>query len=128
MDLKLGEIRRSFPTERSFANFFRNVIIQKMPRERWTPDKVVEFIQGCREQGGIPFFYTGYSGDFIIDDKPAVRTACWGGVGPEMSKMFTHVPEDIFETMKKRSGDWHFIVIRYRPDLYDKLISMPVKL
>jgi len=119
-------MKGEFPSETAFATFLKKTLIPSQPRTKWTAEQVVEFIKGCRESGGIPFFFTGYSGDFVVDMEPAVKASCLGGVDSPRGGIFTHVPEETFDTIKKRSGDWHFLVTRHRPDLYEGLISRPV--
>jgi hypothetical protein len=52
---------------------------------------------------------------------------CWAGTDPK-SKLFVGVPKDIFNEMKMRSGDWHFILTRYAKEKYAEALKYPVKI
>ncbi|MBW2672721.1 MAG: hypothetical protein JRD89_04785 [Deltaproteobacteria bacterium] len=85
-------------------------------RYKWEKDAVVDFILSCREQGGIPIFKTRFANVSLgVDGKPAVLAVCWGGMGPELSRVFTDVPSEIREEMEKRASDWLWLLERYAP-------------
>jgi len=125
---EIGKLKESFPTEEEFRKFFRKVIEVKLPKIEWNPENIVKFIEGCRMSEGIPMFRTGYGGeDFEFAGKKAAMGVCWGGTDTG-SFLFVNIPEDEFEELKSRSGDWHILAIRYAPEKYKKLVKYPVRL
>lgn len=127
-EFRFKELKGVFPTEEEFVRVLRGVITVHLPREKWVPDKVVEYIRGCRMSGGIPMFKTGYAGqEFREDSKPASMAVCWGGTNGG-SKMFTDIPEDIFSEMKAKVGDWKWLLSKYAPAEVEKLKGIPVKI
>jgi len=86
------------------------------PAYKWEADRVVDFILSCRKQGGIPIFKTRFaSTHFEVEKKPAVLGVCWGGMGPELSRVFTDVPSEIREEMERKASDWLWLLERYAP-------------
>ena len=118
-----------FPTEKIFRKFFREKILQHRPMVEWNKENLEKAIEGCRADGGIPMFLTGYAGeDLQVGGKPASLMKCWGGKNGFTSVLLTDVPKEDFEEMKKRSGDWHFLSVKYFPEKYKKLLEFPVVL
>lgn len=113
-----------FPSESIFRKFFREKILQHKPAVEWNKENLEKAIEGCRADGGIPMFLTGYAGeDLKIGNKKASLMKCWGGRNGFKSVLFYDVPEEDFKTMKERSGDWHFLAIKYFPEKYKDLVE-----
>ncbi|MFQ6067992.1 MAG: hypothetical protein ACE5KD_00455 [Candidatus Bathyarchaeia archaeon] len=128
VEFGLRKIKESFPDEESFRKFVRESLIKHRPKEEWSPKGVTDYIMQCRSASGIPMFRTGYGGeDFEVEGKKAVMAVCWAGTDPD-SKLFINVPEEIHTRMKLRSGDWHFLMAEFRPDLYAEAKKYPVKI
>lgn len=116
-----------FDTEELFRKFFKQKILQTKPVVEWNKENLEKAIEGCRADGGIPMFLTTYAGeDLTIGGKPASLMKCWGGRGNFSHVMFVDVPKDDFKVMKERSGDWHFLAVKYFPEKYKKLLNYPV--
>jgi len=113
----LKELKEVFPKSTQFAEFLRKAIVTHLPKEKWSPETVKKFIIGCRvEENGIPMFRTQFAGkSFEVNKSPAVLAVCWGG--KEMpyptSKVFVDIPKETFEELKKRVGDWKYLIERY---------------
>jgi len=116
-----------FENERFFRKFFREKILNVRPMVEWNKENLEKAIEGCRADGGIPMFVTGYAGeDLKIGGKPAALMKCWGGRDGFKSVLFKEVPEEEFKQLKERSGDWHFISVKYFPEKYEQLVKLPV--
>jgi len=94
------------------------VVVVHLPRYRWSPEAVSEAIASCRAQGGVPIFMTKYAGEPF--EAPGLRGKfvmfkCWGGTGPEISRLFYEVPEEDFRMMEQRVGDWKWLQEKYGP-------------
>ena len=127
MVFEFERFSKCFPSEIDFRKFFRKVMEEKLPKKEWNAKNVMEFIEGCRVSHGIPMFKTGYGGeDFEVFGKKAVMGVCWGGRDTG-SVMFVGVPEEEHKELKMRSGDWHFLTIKYAPEKYKKLLKYPVE-
>jgi len=125
---EIGSIKESFPSETEFRKFLRKVITIHLPRAEWNKENVMKAIRGCREAHGIPQFVTGYAGeDFVVGGKRATMFKCWGGRDTG-SILFTDVPVEEHERLKMRSGDWHFLTVKFSPEEYEKLKKYPVEL
>ncbi|RLE87847.1 MAG: hypothetical protein DRJ67_03670 [Thermoprotei archaeon] len=87
--------------------------------KRWTPENVVEFIEWCREDGGVPQFRATVGGmPFKVDGEYAVLAVCWGGKtrGNE-AVLFTGVPkEDLVEILTRR-GEWRYFLALFKEKL-----------
>ena len=111
--------------------FTHSLIETHLPRVEWSEDAVVDAIVSCRLiDKGVPMFRTGYAGDFEIDGKPAVMFICWAGKNTDAGRsvMFVNVPEDVFEELKNRTGDWRWLMERYAPSLLSSLEEASVVL
>jgi len=119
--------RKMIASEVEFRKNFERHVKENANIVEWTPENVMKLIEGCRETFGIPHFMTGYAGmDFEFGGKKAVLFKCVGGAGKEMTSLVVGVPNDVFSEMKERSGDWHFLAIRYNPVKYEELVKLPV--
>jgi len=86
----------------------------KLPKEKWTPSSVKEFILACRRDEGIPMFKTKYGGiPFMIDHSNAVIAICWAGRDAVDSKVFTDVPGEDLKLLEEGYGDWRRILHKY---------------
>jgi hypothetical protein len=93
-------------------------VVVHLPRYEWTPKNVTDAIMSCRAQGGVPIFMTKYAGEPF--ESPGLRGKfvmfkCWGGTGPEISRLFYGVPEEDFRMMEERVGDWKWLQEKYGP-------------
>jgi hypothetical protein len=93
-------------------------VVVHLPRYEWTPENVTGAVTSCRAQGGVPIFMTKYAGEPF--KAPGLRGKfvmfkCWGGTGPEISRLFYGVPEEDFRMMEERVGDWKWLQEKYGP-------------
>ena len=115
------------PSEVDFRRNIEKYIKEHTRVVEWNPENVMKLIEGCRGTFGIPHFMTGYAGiDFEFAGKKAVLFKCVGGTGEEMTTLIVGVPNNVFSEMKERSGDWHFLAIRFDPLKYEELVKLPV--
>ena len=98
-----------------------------LPRIKWTKENVVDYIVNCRKANGIPIFKTSFGGvDFELEGgAKAVLATCWGGKDGG-SFLFVDVPKDEFEELKKRTGDWKYLINKYAPGKIVELMKYPV--
>jgi len=107
-----GEISR---IDKSF--YTRNI---KIPIVKWMPIREIK-----EKSGQYTFDFTTGIGNFIANN--IIVHNCWGGTDPA-SKLFINIPREIHTKLKLRSGDWHFLMAEYRPDLYAESKKYPVKI
>jgi hypothetical protein len=94
------------------------MVVVHLPRYQWTPESVSDAILSCRAQAGVPIFKTKYAGEpFESPGLPGkfVMFTCWGGTGPEISRLFYGVPDEDFRLMESRVGDWKWLQEKYGP-------------
>jgi len=88
-----------------------------VPIERWSPEKVVEFIRECRRLGGTPMFRAHVSGvPLRLEEEGNVALAvCWGtgGIRALRSILFTHIPEEDYRVILEESGEWRIFLSKY---------------
>lgn len=82
-----------------------------LPPYPWTRENVKDFILACRQQYGVPIFKTKYAGAPLMVPGlgRAVMAICWGGAGPEISRAFYNVPEDVCARLDAVAGDWRWL-------------------
>jgi len=86
----------------------------KLPKEKWTPSAVRDFILACRRDKGIPMFKTKYAGiPLEIDHSPVAIAICWAGEDFVDSKVFTDVPKEDLHLLEEGFGDWKRILRKY---------------
>jgi len=86
----------------------------KLPKERWTPSAVRNFILECRRDLGIPMFKTKYANvPLTIDGKPVAIAICWAGEDFVDSRVFTDVPKEDIKLMEEGFGDWKRLLLKY---------------
>jgi len=86
----------------------------KLPKEKWTPDAVKEYILECRKDKGIPMFKTKYAGVHLsIGNSPATIAMCWAGEDVVGSKIFTDVPKSDIDLLEEGFGDWKRLLMKY---------------
>ena len=86
----------------------------KLPKEKWTPSAVRDFILECRRDLGIPMFKTKYAGvPLEIDHSPVAIAICWAGEDFVDSKVFTDVPREDIKLMEEGFGDWKRLLLKY---------------
>jgi predicted transcriptional regulator len=107
-----GEILR---IDRSF--YIRSI---KNPTIEWVPIKEIK-----EKPGQYTFDFTTNIGNFVANN--IITHNCWAGTDPG-SKVFVNVPEDVFNEMKMRSGDWHFLLTRYAKERYAEAVKYPVRI
>jgi len=97
----------------------------------WTPSSVMNFIESCRNDEGIPIFKTKFAGVPIWSvNGRGVLGICWAGKGkaPD-SVVFTNVPDDIYEEIERKKGDWRFLTVKYEGlEKLKELLEKPVRL
>ena len=86
----------------------------KLPKEKWTPSAVRDFILACRRDKGIPMFKTKYAGiPLKIDHSPVAIAICWAGEDFVDSKVFTDVPKEDLHLLEEGFGDWKRLLRKY---------------
>jgi len=86
----------------------------KLPKEKWTPSAVRDFILACRRDKGIPMFKTKYAGiPLEIDHSPVAIAICWAGEDFVDSKVFTDVPKEDLHLLEEGFGDWKRLLRKY---------------
>jgi len=86
----------------------------KLPKEKWTPSAVKEFILECRRDKGIPMFKTKYAGiQLSMDNHPLALAICWAGEDFVGSRVFTDVPKEDIKLMEEGFGDWKRLLNKY---------------
>ena len=86
----------------------------KLPKEKWTPDAVKEYILECRKDKGIPIFKTKYAGVHLsIGNSPATIAMCWAGEDVVGSKIFTDIPKEDLHLLEEGFGDWKRLLMKY---------------
>ena len=85
--------------------------------ERWNPEKVVEFIRGCRRLGGTPMFRAKVGGIPLKTEEEGnmALAVCWGtgGLKAVKSILFTHIPEEDYRVILEERGEWRILLDRY---------------
>ena len=85
--------------------------------ERWSPEKVVEFIRECRRLGGTPMFRARVGGVPLrtVEDGNVALAVCWGtgGLKAVKSVLFTHIPEEDYKTILEERGEWRILLGKY---------------
>ena len=120
----IGMARRKVVVDWELAEFSDKLIRFHLPKVVWSPEAVVDAIVDCRlVDRGLPMFRTRYVEDFEYKGKPAVMFICWAGkeTPAGRSVMFVDVPRDVYEEMKKRAGDWRWLIKKYKPELLEIL-------
>jgi hypothetical protein len=93
-----------------------------LPREKWSKESVVKFIDSCLKAKGVPMFKTKFIFPFKVDTARGVMAVCWGGV-PEiepLSRVFYDIPKEDLELLKRRVGAWEFILKKYSPQILER--------
>lgn len=96
---------------------------------KWTKESVIDAIERCRKDEGIPAFRTR-----MVPPIPGVGRivffTCMGGKGtfsPD-SITFVSVPEDDYELIKEKVGDWKYLVLKYEGhEKLKELLEYPVR-
>jgi len=99
------------------------VITLHLPREKYTPASIVNFIKACLLAGGIPMFRTRFARvPFRVDRKRAVMAICYGGSAftEPYSRVFYDIPREDLKLMKERVGEWIFLLKKYAPKEYER--------
>lgn len=102
-------------------NFSETMWIKMMDKAE---KEAVDFVQNvgkwitqCRAIEGAritPMFRTAYGGkDYIKDGVRYVLGVCWGSKGAQPSKWFRDVPEEDWQMMKSKTGDWRALIEKY---------------
>lgn len=92
-------------------------IILHLPRYKYSPEQVILFIKRCLDAGGVPTFRTKFAGrPFEVEGKKAVVVMCWGGEANKepFSRVFYDVPEEDYQIMEKLSGEWKYLLEKYK--------------
>jgi len=77
------------------------------PRVRWSKEKEIEIGLTCRRQEGYPMYLSKFAEiPFRVEGEPAFMMKCWGGKGPEITTVFTHVPKEEIKDIEEDIGDW----------------------
>jgi hypothetical protein len=95
-----------------------------LPRYKYTPEQVILFIKRCLDAKGVPAFRTKFAGrPFEVDGKKAVVVMCWGGEANKepFSRVFYDVPEEDYQIMEKLSGEWKYLLEKYKDIDVEKL-------
>jgi len=110
------------------APYRRYRIKLHLPKIPWG-DKgknIVELIERCRISEGIPILKTEYGRiPFEVNGEKVALYSCWGGYNTG-SWVITKIPNEDYEMLKERFGDWRWIVIKYAPEKYVRLVRLPV--
>ena len=102
--------------------------VSGLPEVKWNKKNVVEFIEKCRKDCGIPMFKTAFF--FKATDEqgnPVVFGHCWGGYGkaPDMV-VFVDVPPEDYNFVKLVKRDWEALLKFYAPEKLPELESLPI--
>ncbi|MCC6051542.1 MAG: hypothetical protein LM580_12590 [Thermofilum sp.] len=85
--------------------------------ERWSPEKVVEFIRECRRLGGTPMFRARVGGVPLrtVEEGNVALAVCWGtgGLKAVKSVLFTHIPEEDYRVILEERGEWRILLGKY---------------
>jgi len=90
-----------------------------VPVERWSPERVVEFIRECRRLGGVPMFRARLGGVPLrsAEEGNMALAVCWGAGEGDLralrSVLFTHIPERDFQIILEESGEWRAFLELY---------------
>jgi len=78
-------------------------------------DHVVEWIEKCREAGGIPMFRTKYGDIAFLDEKgrPMLMGVCWLRSDEVPSVWFQNVPEKAYKKAANYLGEWRWFLWKY---------------
>jgi len=85
-------------------------VILHVPKKKWDPKAVVEWIKMCREEGGIPIFKTKYA---KVPFDNSVMAVCWGGKNETPTIVFTDVPKDDLAIIETETGEWKYFLKKY---------------
>ena len=88
-----------------------------MPIERWSPERVVEFIRECRRLGGTPMFRARVGGVPLrtMEEGNVALAVCWGtgGIRALRSVLLTHIPEEDYQVILEERGEWRVFLSKY---------------
>jgi len=91
-----------------------------VPVERWSPEKVVEFIRECRKLGGVPMFRARVGGIPLktAEEGNVALAVCWGtgsdgSLRSVRSIIFTHIPDRDYEVILEERGEWRIFLEMY---------------
>jgi len=90
-----------------------------VPIEKWSSEKVVEFIEECRKLGGTPMFRARVGGIPLKTDGEGnmALAVCWGtgsnGAKTVKSVLFTHIPDEDYRAILEEKGEWRIFLDKY---------------
>jgi len=95
-----------------------------LPRVKYSPESVTEFITQCLKAEGVPMFKTKFAGKpFVVEGKQGVVAICYGGTYMEpFSRIFIDISPEDLKLIKEKVGEWEILLKKYAPEKLKEIL------